>query len=874
MLCSSRIHRPDKALKNRLALLAYSLTALAINLILFFLYPEYVYHTVFSMFFITILSLFLAAKTIKAGEIAISYGEFANEILKDDFEIRRIDNAKFEPVLQNSRAAEVFKNKKVFDFLEDNLFENRGNQGIFKELKDACKNLLPQKVEISLLLNNAEEWFEISVKPIFLKKTDIFEGPFSIKAIQKDTCFFWNIRQITAQRNMEKIFSGEKKYLHDFIDDLATALYVCNKDYEIEYANHALAKLLGVDKDELVRHNLKDFLAENSEPSEKNKQFRGNVHLINKSGEVTECYLAQDTFRQNQEIKIRGVIIDGLPNDEILLQKLDHAYDTVSWLFNFAPIGIIFTDPEGHITESNFTAQIFFNMDKGKLHSKSIFSFCSEEDAKALKKEVLAICNDRNLSTSIDLRIKQDKEEKAATIYINPMRKLYSSKDIQNNGLVLHIVDVTEQKNLELQFSQAQKMQAMGQLAGGIAHDFNNLLTAMIGFCDLLLERHGVGDPSFTDLIHIKQNANRATGLVRQLLAFSRKQPLKPKLISITENFAELSHMLKRILGEQIILKFYHGNDLGFVKVDPIQFSQVIINLAVNAKDAMNNQGILSISTRVELLKDSHLSGTDTIKAGEFVVIDVKDTGCGIPKENLTRIFDPFFSTKQNIVGSGTGLGLAMVYGIVRQTEGFIKVDSKVGKGTTFSIYLPRFEQPEEMEEIKETTVLSNKTKNGAPVLTVHENLATPGNIDQKLILGLNISSIDQIYEKSNRPTSEIRILFVEDEDSVRAFGLRALKKKGYQIIGCNSAENALEILENDKNFHLLITDMVMPGMSGAALAQAIRKQIPDIKIILASGYSEEITRKDLAGSDDFEFMAKPFSLGDLTKKVSDILNS
>ncbi len=212
-------------------------------------------------------------------------------------------------------------------------------------------------------------------------------------------------------------------------------------------------------------------------------------------------------------------------------------------------------------------------------------------------------------------------------------------------------------------------MQAMGPLAGGVAHDFNNLLTAMIGFCDLLLQRHGVGDPSFTDLIQIKQNANRAAGLVRQLLAFSRKQPLKPKLIDVTENFVELSHMLKRILGEQITLKFCHGSDLGFIRVDPVQFSQVIINLAVNAKDAINGNGTLTIATRVETLAAPYQFGADTIKPGEFVVIDVTDTGCGIPKENLSRIFEPFFSTKQNIVGSGTGLGLAMVYGIVRQTE-------------------------------------------------------------------------------------------------------------------------------------------------------------------------------------------------------------
>ena len=188
------------------------------------------------------------------------------------------------------------------------------------------------------------------------------------------------------------------------------------------------------------------------------------------------------------------------------------------------------------------------------------------------------------------------------------MQKLHSTHPEQIDGIVIYLIDATQQKNLEMQFAQAQKMQAMGQLAGGGAHDFNNLLTAMIGFCDLLLQRHGVGDPSFTDLIQIKQNANRAAGLVRQLLAFSRKQPLKPKLIDVTENFVELSHMLKRILGEQITLKFCHGSDLGFIRVDPVQFSQVIINLAVNAKDAINGNGTLTIATRVETVSYTHLT--------------------------------------------------------------------------------------------------------------------------------------------------------------------------------------------------------------------------------------------------------------------------
>jgi len=331
--------------------------------------------------------------------------------------------------------------------------------------------------------------------------------------------------------------------------------------------------------------------------------------------------------------------------------------------------------------------------------------------------------------------------------------------------------------------------------------------------------------------------------------------------------------MLKRILGEQITLKFRHGSDLGFIRVDPVQFSQVIINLAVNAKDAMEGNGTLTISTHTDVLAEPYQFGDDTIKPGEFVIIDVSDTGCGIPPENMNRIFDPFFSTKQNVVGSGTGLGLAMVYGIVRQTEGFIKVDSEVGRGTTFSIHLPRFESDaEEGETLDSKEVVTGK--DGTPIITVQEKIAAPVTINQKILLGLNVSNaIDRSHTPTSKEAENTRILFVEDEDSVRTFGVRALKKKGYEVVGCNSAENALDYMEKDPNFNMLITDMVMPGMTGAQLTKIIKDKLPEIKVILASGYSEEIVRQELDNFDDFDFITKPYSLGDLTAKVFDVLN-
>src|SRR5262249_24217624 len=219
-------------------------------------------------------------------------------------------------------------------------------------------------------------------------------------------------------------------------------------------------------------------------------------------------------------------------------------------------------------------------------------------------------------------------------------------------GLILHFIDTTEQKSLETQFAQSQKMQAIGQLAGGVAHDFNNLLTAMIGFCDLLLLRFRPGDPSFADIMQIKQNANRAANLVRQLLAFSRQQTLQPRVLSITDVLAELSHLLHRLIGENIELKVVHGRDLGLVKVDQGQLEQVIINLAVNARDAMPGGGALTIRTGNMSSDYSMRRGHEVMPPGEYVLVEVTDTGIGIPRDNLIRIFEPFFSTKE--VGSGT----------------------------------------------------------------------------------------------------------------------------------------------------------------------------------------------------------------------------
>ena len=872
MLCNLKTNnRPDKILQKALFRLALALILLTLSLIWFFLYPEHHIYSTLSTSIITIYCLITAIKTLTAGEAAISYGGFANEIIRNDFKIRRIENPTGESIIENDPAKDLFKHSDVLSFLDKHLAEGSNNKSALYRLQTAHQNLCSEKVTLSLILKqqnnrifNDLEYFEVSIRPIYLKKPKIFDGAFSVKRIQKETYFFWTLNNITAKQNMDYVFKEESNSLHNFLDDLPVGLYTIDKDCNFHYVNTNLANFLGLQPHQFIGRTIKEFLTTDSSlPLNKDNWF-GPLHFINNEGTDSEAYIFQSAYREKEKIMFRGVVVHQLPTPSELQQQINRSLDEINWLFNNSPIGMILITSSGNIINSNPKASELFELTDMDETDNNLFTHLSAESnttlSNALQKATLN-------SSNIELK----NNNRTLNLYINALRNLHQQQD--KADFIIYVIDATKQKNLELQFAQAQKMQAVGQLAGGVAHDFNNLLTAMIGFTDLLLQRHGVGDPSFADLIQIKQNANRATSLVRQLLAFSRKQPLLPKLIDITDNFADLNQMLKRILGEKVKLIFKHETDLGYVKVDPNQFSQVIINLAVNAKDAMNGNGTLTISTRTYHLPEKYAFGDDIINPGDFVVIDVNDTGCGIPPENISRIFDPFFSTKENIVGSGTGLGLAMVYGIVRQTEGFIRVNSVVGKGTTFSIYLPRFESAPE-EEVPQVQAPIVTDRSGQTILKVQETLSTPANINQKIIMGLNISNtIDRSHSAAGIDGHPARILFVEDEDSVRAFGVRALKKKGYDVVDSNSAENALDILEKDNNFDLLITDMVLPGISGAQLTNKVKEKLPSIAVILASGYSEDIARQEVDNTNDFDFITKPYSLGDLTAKVFDVLN-
>ncbi len=389
--------------------------------------------------------------------------------------------------------------------------------------------------------------------------------------------------------------------------------------------------------------------------------------------------------------------------------------------------------------------------------------------------------------------------------------------------------DATRLKTLEAQFIQSQKMQAIGQLAGGIAHDFNNLLTAISGHCDLLLLRHGRDAPDFADLEQIRQNANRAASLVGQLLAFSRKQTLKPERLDLEEVLADLTHLLNRLVVERAGLKLAHlgrgaEKALRPVRADRRQLEQVLINLVVNARDAMPDKGSIVIETEPVTLIEDLRRDRAVVPAGDYSVIRVIDHGTGIPPENLQKIFEPFFTTKR--VGEGTGLGLSMAYGIVKQSGGFIFADSTLGKGTTFSIYFPTYEGVDLP----------------APEPEARRPLGKPG---------------------------EGVVLLVEDEAPVRAFASRALRLRGYTVLEAATAEEALQTLEDPTlEIDVFVTDVVMPGMDGPSWVRHALKDRPNVRVIFVSGYAEDALSEDRARIPNSVFLPKPFSLNDLTATV------
>ena len=514
-----------------------------------------------------------------------------------------------------------------------------------------------------------------------------------------------------------------------------------------------------------------------------------------------------------------------------------------SHFFQSAPFGIATLDRAGRIASAN--AAFLRMMADGKapadaLATEVLGRNAETEQRAKLTEGLAAILSGRGNVAPVDISIADksapgfgsDKQTAYRRVYMSPL----ADAQAEEAG-ALYLIDTTEQKELEARIVQAQKMEAVGKLAGGIAHDFNNVLTAIIGYSDLLLKINRPVDPAYKDVMNIRSAALRAAGLVANLLGFSRKQTQQVSVLNLGEVMTDLTPILRTSVGEKIELKMRSERDLWYVKADKTQIDNVIINLSVNARDAMSNGGTLTIRTRNVSEREAQKMARSGFTPGEYVLIEVEDTGTGMTADVMAKIFEPFFTTKG--VGKGTGLGLASVYGIVKQSGGFILPESEIGKGTTFKVYLPRY-IPEDDAEVE---------------------AASPAAKQASRIEGKGIDL-----------TGTGCVLLVEDEVDVRQFAVRALRLQGYQVLEASDGLEALEIMNsNQGKVDIVVSDVVMPEMDGPTLFKELRKTNPSMKVIFVSGYPNEAFRESL-GSDDFAFLPKPFSLPQLAAKVKEEL--
>ena len=669
----------------------------------------------------------------------------------------------------------------------------------------------------------------------------------------------WRAADITEDKRQQATRQSADGRRADLLDGLPVGVFSVDHLGRIIYANSLLADWLGVERQALAGRSFSDFvLSANPVAAEGGPGhapgYHGQVGLRAADGtEFTALLLqshretAEGTLVYTRSLLLRdmawlgGAAATGLRLDDPL-----GAARRLRFLFDDAPVAIALLDGQGRVMDGNRAFLVMAGAHRDAVINRPFAERLLPEDRDGVAAALADVILGRARATQTEIRLAAPSgRQAAATLFASRMEDDAGTI----TGLVLHFIDTTEQKSLEMQFAQSQKMQAVGQLAGGVAHDFNNLLTAMIGFTDLLLERHGPGDPSFNDLQQIKQNANRATNLVRQLLAFSRKQNLEPDLLDPQDALNDLSNLLRRLLGEQVKLKLDHQRGAGRVLADRGQFDQVIINLAVNARDAMPEGGPLVIRTlRQDLDKPLPKSG-EVIPAGSYVVVEVEDQGSGIPKDVIDRIFEPFFSTKA--VGQGTGLGLSTVYGIIHQSGGYVTVESTVGKGTTFRLLFPRVEdeaparaQPPAGKAGKDA---AGKRGDGAkePELPLFEADLTGSET----------------------------ILLVEDEDAVRLFGARALRNKGYKVLEAQNAETALDVIQaTASKIDLIVSDVVMPGMDGYSMVRLARERLPGVKVILMSGYAEDAFQDQIDNDKSLHFLPKPFTMKTLVGLVKQVI--
>jgi two-component system cell cycle sensor histidine kinase/response regulator CckA len=661
----------------------------------------------------------------------------------------------------------------------------------------------------------------------------------------------WQLEDISRERAEQERFFLDLQKAIDHLDHAPAGFFAADHEGRVTYINATLAEWLGIDLasfspgsttlPEIVAGDGMALIRSVKADPGTTRNAVIDLDLATTAGEALPVRFMHRVSASRDGVAgpSRTIVLNRTQGEDASAE-LRASEIRFTRFFNSTPMAIAAVDLQGRILRTNAPFLSLFSsvVDRDTVERKlRLDSVIHERDRHAFT-AALERAHQRQADIAPIDTVLPNNDERHIRFYVNAVVDGAGGEHAEEAAIV-YAVETTEQKVLEGQMAQSQKMQAVGQLAGGIAHDFNNVLTAIIMASDLLLTNHRPSDPSFPDIMNIKQNANRAASLVRQLLAFSRKQTLRPEVLNLTDVLADLRMLLARLVGNQIKLKIDHGRDLWPVKVDIGQFEQVVVNLAVNARDAMPEGGDLTIRTKNVGAAETAAYGYRELVSADYVVVEAQDAGTGIPPDVLKKIFEPFFTTKE--VGKGTGLGLSMVYGIIKQTGGFIFCDSEVGKGTVFRIFLPRH-----------VPSVASQTDAEAPAAPAPAKPA-------------------EVRDLSGSAT----VLLVEDEDAVRMGGMRALTSRGYTVHEASSGVEALEVYhELEGKVDIVVSDVVMPEMDGPTLLGELRKLRPDIKFVFVSGYAEDAFARNLPADAKFGFLPKPFSLKQLATVVKEVLEA
>jgi PAS domain S-box-containing protein len=641
------------------------------------------------------------------------------------------------------------------------------------------------------------------------------------------------MRYATERKRAVEALQRSEEYFRSLIENALDIITVLDIDGTVRYGSPSFERVLGYPQGELTQENLfklihpedRDHVRQVLEVGAQNPGATQSIQFraLHRNGAWRVLEAIGKRFEM--ESTVAGYVLNSRDiterkrSDEAVRQ----ANETLRAVIETSPLAIYTLDLEGVVRTWNSSAQKMFGYTEEEAVGAPLPTIFSEE-TEAFRRRLEGIKAGETQTGTEERRLCRSGQGIDVSFWTAPLRDAEGAV----TGIVEVVADNSERKRLEEQFRQAQKMEAVGRLAGGVAHDFNNLLTVITGYCQMLLDRFPAGDSTREDMLQVLKAADRATALTRQLLAFSRKQIVQPKVVELGALVMDMQQMLKRLLGVNIELVIHIDPDLGKARVDPGQIEQVIVNLVVNARDAMPNGGSVTILLRNMLLEFEGGTRETPLRRGSYVVLDVVDTGTGMDEETRSHLFEPFFTTKEK--GRGTGLGLSTSYGIVKQNHGEILVQSEPGVGSSFSIYLPRIDEPSGVET---SHPVQTRAAKGAET-----------------------------------------ILVAEDEDGVRHIVTQMLREQGYTVLPASGGAEALRIAESHAGpLQLLVSDVMMPRMTGPELATLLRGIRPEMRVLFVSGYTDsEIVRGGGELEPGTDFLQKPFTREQLANKVREVL--